>query len=38
VAIDDTVWRIRGPDCPTGSRVKVVSFESGSLTVEPTAT
>jgi inner membrane protein len=38
MAIDDTVWRIRGPDCPAGSRVKVMSFESGSLTVEPTAT
>lgn len=38
VAIDDTVWRIRGPDCPAGSRVKILSFESGSLTVEPTAT
>lgn len=38
VAIDDTVWRVRGPDCPAGSRVKVMSFEGGSLRVDPTAT
>ncbi len=37
MAIDDTVWRIRGPDCPAGSRVKVTAFEGGSLTVEPMA-
>ncbi len=34
MAIDDTVWRIRGPDCPAGSRVKVMGFEGGSLLVD----
>jgi inner membrane protein len=35
MAIDDTIWRIRGPDCPAGSRVMVMSFDRGSLMVEP---
>ena len=34
VRIDDTVWRVRGPDCPAGSRVKVVHTDGGSLAVE----
>ena len=38
IAIDDTVWRIRGADCPAGSRVKVTAFEAGSLSVEKAAT
>ena len=25
IRIDDTVWRVRGPDCPAGSRVKVAA-------------
>ena len=34
VRIDDTVWRVRGPECPAGSRVKVVRSDGASLTVE----
>jgi membrane protein implicated in regulation of membrane protease activity len=34
VRIDDTVWRISGPDCPAGSRIKVVRAEGASLVVE----
>lgn len=33
--IDDSVWRITGPDCPAGSRVRVTRVEGGSLAVEP---
>jgi len=32
--IDDTIWRIRGPDCLAGSRVKIAKAESGTLVVE----
>lgn len=34
VRIDDTVWRVTGPDCAAGSRVKVVRADGASLTVE----
>jgi inner membrane protein len=33
VRIDDTVWRVAGPDTPAGSRVKVVQADGASLTV-----
>jgi membrane protein implicated in regulation of membrane protease activity len=33
VRIDDTVWRIAGPDTPAGSRVKVVQVDGANLTV-----
>ena len=33
VRIDDTVWRVAGPDTPAGSRVKVVAADGASLTV-----
>ncbi|HET7887940.1 MAG TPA: NfeD family protein [Bradyrhizobium sp.] len=33
VRIDDTVWRIAGPDAPAGSRVKIVQAQGASLTV-----
>ena len=33
VRIDDTIWRIAGPDTPAGSRVKVVQADGASLTV-----
>ena len=33
VRIDDTIWRIAGPDAPAGSRVKVVQADGASLTV-----
>jgi membrane protein implicated in regulation of membrane protease activity len=34
VRIDDTVWRVSGPDCPAGSRVRVVQADGASLKVE----
>jgi inner membrane protein len=34
VRIDDTVWRVSGPDCPTGSRVKVARVDGPLLMVE----
>jgi membrane protein implicated in regulation of membrane protease activity len=33
VRIDDTVWRVTGPDAPAGSRVQVVQADGASLTV-----
>ena len=33
VRIDDTVWRVTGPDAPAGSRVKVVKADGARLTV-----
>ena len=33
VRIDDTVWRVAGPDAPAGSRVKIVQADGARLTV-----
>jgi membrane protein implicated in regulation of membrane protease activity len=33
VRIDDTIWRVAGPDTPAGSRVKIVHADGASLTV-----
>lgn len=33
VRIDDTIWRVRGPDVPAGSRVRIVSADGVLLTV-----
>jgi inner membrane protein len=33
VRIDDTIWRVAGPDVPAGSRVRVVQADGASLTV-----
>jgi membrane protein implicated in regulation of membrane protease activity len=35
VRIDDTIWRLSGPDCAAGSRVKVVRADAALLVVEP---
>lgn len=35
VRIDDTVWRVQGPDSPSGGRVKVVKADGATLTVAP---
>jgi len=37
VRIDDTIWRVAGPDCPAGSRVKVARADAATLVVEPAA-
>jgi len=34
VRIDDTVWRVSGPDVPAGTRVKIVQADGASLTVD----
>jgi inner membrane protein len=34
IRIDDTVWRVRGPEAPAGSRVKVVRADGAQLVVE----
>ncbi len=33
VRIDDTIWRVAGPDSPAGSRVRVVQADGAKLTV-----
>jgi membrane protein implicated in regulation of membrane protease activity len=33
VRIDDTIWRVAGPDTPAGSRVRIVHADGASLTV-----
>jgi membrane protein implicated in regulation of membrane protease activity len=37
VRIDDTIWRVHGPDRPAGSRVKVTHADGANLAVEPAA-
>ena len=34
VRIDDTIWRVTGPDCPAGSRVKIARADGADLLVE----
>jgi membrane protein implicated in regulation of membrane protease activity len=33
VRIDDTIWRVAGPDAPAGTRVRVVEANGANLTV-----
>jgi membrane protein implicated in regulation of membrane protease activity len=35
VRINDTVWKVEGPDTPAGAWVKVISAEGAVLVVEP---
>ena len=36
IRVNDSVWRVRGPDLPSGAKVKVVAIEDGvMLRVEP---
>lgn len=35
INVDDTVWRVSGPDLATGSRVRVVEVDGANLKVEP---
>jgi membrane protein implicated in regulation of membrane protease activity len=32
--VDDSIWRVSGPDAPEGTRVKVVAIDGGFLKVE----
>ncbi len=34
LSIDDTVWRITGPDLPAGTRVRITGLDGARLTVE----
>jgi len=34
INVDDTIWRVLGPDCEAGTRVKVVGAEGTDLRVE----
>jgi membrane protein implicated in regulation of membrane protease activity len=34
IRIDDTIWRVTGPDCPAGSRVKIAQADGVQLMVE----
>src|SRR5580704_1575197 len=36
VRIDDTIWRVTGPDCAAGSRVKIARADGAMLFVEQT--
>jgi membrane protein implicated in regulation of membrane protease activity len=33
VRIDDTIWRVRGPDTPAGARVKIIAADGALLRV-----
>ena len=33
VRIDDTIWRVAGPDTPAGNRVRIVRADGANLTV-----
>jgi len=35
VSVDDTIWRVHGPDTPAGGRVRVSGTDGTMLTVEP---
>jgi len=35
VRLGDTLWLVRGPELPAGTRVRIVSAEGGTLRVEP---
>lgn len=37
VRIDDSIWRVAGPDLPAGSRVTVTAADGATLTVQPAA-
>jgi membrane protein implicated in regulation of membrane protease activity len=35
IRVGDTVWRVNGPDCGAGSRVKIVRVDGANLVVAP---
>jgi membrane protein implicated in regulation of membrane protease activity len=35
VRIDDTTWRVTGPDCPAGSKIRVEKADGATLVVSP---
>ncbi|WP_041783367.1 NfeD family protein [Ancylobacter novellus] len=38
IRVDDTIWRVTGPDCPAGTRVVVAGAEGATLRVTPAGT
>lgn len=36
IRVNDTIWRVAGPDLPAGARVRVTGAEGGTLRVEST--
>ncbi len=34
IRINDTMWRVKGPDLPAGTEVRVIAFDSVSLEIE----
>ena len=34
IRLDDTLWRVAGPELPAGTRVRVASVDAGTLRVE----
>jgi len=37
IKVDDTTWKVRGPDLPEGMRVRVTAVDGTVLVVEPVA-
>ncbi len=35
IKVDDSIWRVHGPDCPAGARVRVTGVDGTVLVVEP---
>jgi hypothetical protein len=33
--VSDTMWKVRGPDLPAGSHIRVTGVDGATLTVEP---
>lgn len=34
IKINDTTWRVNGPDLPKGASVRIVAFDQGTLVIE----
>ena len=35
IRVDDSIWRVTGPDAPAGTAVRVTGVDGATLTVEP---
>jgi inner membrane protein len=31
IRVGDSSWRVTGPDCPAGAKVRVIAIEGGTL-------
>lgn len=34
VRVDDTIWRVKGPDLPSGTQVRLIAFKDGVFIIE----